>query len=589
MSAYTAISFAPVQGFIEKSRKLRDLYGASLILSFLSSRLVQKAEPLGLKVISPGLPDHPEGMPNRILIKGKFERNDVQNTLLEEWKKILQICRVWIENNLDLPKDQYYWSQTEDQKGKQKGEWERWESYTWEIFWGYGTSIKDAMDDLETRKLKRDWTAINWMGESSSLTGTDAIAWHQLGKESKQPGRSLNETEQREQKRFYHRLAWILDNPGSRNYKARERTKVSIPSDEGLETYFNKKEKDGSDKEESIGGKFIAPGERLSIPELVKRLVTLPYLARKIGMEELDEGFKDINREAGYWTGWFMGDGDEVGKKLKELATRPLNNEENRERDIECFTELMRQWGKEFKENKDLFSQGKGRVIYAGGDDFIGVLYSEQTYSKEKPEKVKPIEALNWLLTLEDRWDQHQNIIKIKQEFNLDLTYSVGFVWAGHQVPQRDILQHCREAEKRAKSLGRDRLTIRVVFNSGQLIEWTCPWDYLHVLRNYRDRDGNTGNQANWTHIYNDWAELKARHTVSLKETKENINADIALRVFDLYFKDRSSRIDDLRAVNRDYLKNNCKPITGKDYSQVAFIEWIDGLVKVGWQLCSNT
>lgn len=150
-------------------------------------------------------------------------------------------------------------------------------------------------------------------------------------------------------------------------------------------------------------------------------------------------------------------------------------------------------------------------------------------------------------------------------------------------------MQHCREAEKRAKSLGRNRVTIRVVFNSGQFIEWTCPWDYLHVLMNYRDRDGNTGNQANWTHIYNDWAELKARHAVSLKETKENINADIALRVFDLYFKDRSSRIDDLRAVDRDYLKNNCKPITGKDYSQVAFIEWIDGLVKVGWQLCSNT
>ena len=302
MSAYTAISFAPVQGFIEKSRKLRDLYGASLILSFLSSRLVKEALRLKLEVISPGLPEIPEGMPNRILIKGKFERNNVQNTLLEEWRKILQICRVWIEDNLDIPKEQYCWSQTEDQKGKQKGEWERWESYTWEIFWGYGESeedaIKKAMDNLETRKLKRDWTAINWMGESSSLTGTDAIAWHQLGKESKEPGRSLNETEQREQKRFYHRLAWILDNPGSRNYKARERTKVSIPSDEGLETYFNKKEKDGSDKEESIGGKFIAPGERLSIPELVKRLVTLPYLARKIGMEELDEGFKDINREA---------------------------------------------------------------------------------------------------------------------------------------------------------------------------------------------------------------------------------------------------------------------------------------------------
>ncbi|MEG3939813.1 type III-B CRISPR-associated protein Cas10/Cmr2 [Microcoleus sp. S36b_A3] len=583
MSAYTAISFAPVQGFIEKSRKLRDLYGASLILSFLSSRLVQKAEPLGLKVISPGLPNHLEGMPNRILIKGKFERNDVQNTLLKEWKKILQICRVWIENNLDIPKYQYYWSQTEDQKGKQKGEWERWESYTWEFFWGYGTSIKDAMDDLETRKLKRDWTAINWMGESSSLTGTDAIAWHQLGKplsKGEQPGRSLNETEQLEQKQFYHRLAWILDDPGSRNYKARERTKESIPSNKALETYFNKKEKDGSDKEESIGGKFIAPGERLSIPELVKRLVTLPYLARKIGMEELDEGFKDINREAGYWTSWFMGDGDEVGKKLKELATRPENNEEKREDDLKRFTELMRKWGKEFKEKEDLFLEGKGRVIYAGGDDFLGVLYSQETKKGEKPEKVKPIEALNWLLGLPQKWEKLQNDTEPYLPKNVKFTYSVGFVWAGHQVPQRDILQHCRDAEKRAKSLGRNRVTIRVVFNSGQFVEWTCPWDYLHVLKNYRDRDGNTGNQANWTHIYNDWAQLKARHAIRLKEMEElSINNEVAIALFNLYFDNAGKKFKQ----ERKWID-----LAG-DNSDSAIVNWINDLVQVGWQLCRNS
>ena len=573
MSAYTAIAFAPVQGFIEKSRKLRDLYGASLILSFLSFKLVQKAESLGLKVISPGLPTRQEGMPNRILIKGKFERNDVQNTLLKEWQEILKVCREWIEDNLDIPKDQYYWSQTEDKKGRQKGEWERWGSYTWEIFWGYGESekeaIKKAMDDLETRKLKRDWTAINWMGESSSLTGTDAIAWHQLGKESKEPGRSLKETEQRQLKQFYHRLAWILDDPYSRNHLARQRTKESIPSDEKLEKYF----------QEDSSGKFIAAGEKLSIPELVKRLVTLPKLAKKIGMEELDEGFKDIFRDAGYWTGWFMGDGDQVGDKLKELATRPENDENKQEHDLKSFTELMRNWGKDFQDNKHLFPESKGRVIYAGGDDFLGVLYSEKTDTQEKPEKVKPIEALNWLLTLEDHWKDHQNTIK--QEFNLDFTYSVGFVWAGHQVPQRDILQHCRAAEKRAKSLGRDRVTLRVVFNSGQFVQWTCPWDYLHVLRNYRDRDGKTwGEKPNWTHIYNDWAQLKARHAIRLQEMQElSINKELALALFNLYFDNAGEKFKQ----ERKWID-----LAG-DNSDSAIVNWIDDLVQVGWQLCRNS
>lgn len=159
-------------------------------------------------------------------------------------------------------------------------------------------------------------------------------------------------------------------------------------------------------------------------------------------------------------------------------------------------------------------------------------------------------------------------------------------------MPQRDVLQHCREAEKRAKSLGRDRVTIRVVFNSSQYVQWTCPWDYLHVLKNYRDRDGNVwGNKyLNWTHIYNDWEHLKARHAIPLKD-KENVNEYIALELFDLYFGDRTLRTDGLRPVGRDYFSegDNCKHITGEAYSASAIIQWIDGLVKVGWQLCSNT
>jgi CRISPR-associated protein Cmr2 len=569
MSEYTAISFAPVQGFIEKSRKLRDLYGASLILSFLSARLVQEAFCLGLEVISPGLPTVAEGMPNRILIKGKFERNHVQNTLLKEWQRILKICREWIEDNLDIPKEQYYWSQTEEQKGKQKGEWERWGSYTWEVFWGYGASVKAAMDDLETRKLKRDWTAINWVGESSSLTGTDAIAWQKLGKESEQPGRVLTKEEQEEQELFYRRLSWLLDNPDYRIGKP----SLSLQQ---LREYEQSKPDDI--------GKYIAINERLSIPELVKRLVTYDKIADDIGMEKLkkkpdDPEFKDITREAGYWTGWFMGDGDKVGDKLKELALRHEKDEKKRDEELKRFTHLMRDWGREFQDKKDLFPGGKGRVIYAGGDDFLGVLYSEQTKKSEKPEKVKPIEALNWLLTLSSHWKDLQN--NIKQELGFNFTYSVGFVWAGHQVPQRDILQHCRDAEKLAKSLGRNRVTIRVVFNSGQFVQWTCPWDYLHVLKKYRDRDGKIwGENPNWSHIYSDWAELKARHAIRLNEMEGiSINKEIALCLFNLYFNDTGKIFSQKRLWD---------DITGNNTDE-AIVNWINDLVQVGWQLCRNS
>ena len=569
MSEYTAITFAPVQGFIEKSRKLRDLYGASLILSFLSSRLVQEARKLGLEVISPGLPNRPKGMPNRILIKGKFERNDVQNTLLNEWQTILTICREWLEQNLGFREEDYYWTQQE----KRKTDWRRWGNHTWEIFWGYGDSVEKAMEDLETRKLKRDWTGLNWIGESSSLTGTDAIAWHQLGKKNEHLGGALVTEEANELELFYRRLSWLLDNPDYR---------------EGKRAFSLQELREKQSNLDEIG-KYIAPNERLSIPELVKRLVTYDKIAERIGMEKLkgkknDPEFKDINREAGYWTGWFMGDGDKVGDKLQELARRHQNNPELRDRDLKTFTELMRKWGDNFQKKPDLFPAGKGRVIYAGGDDFLGVLYTEETKKSEKkdekPEKIKPIEGFEWLLTLQSHWQDLQ--INIKEELDFDFTFSVGFVWAGHQVPQRDILQHCREAEKRAKSLGRDRLTIRVVFNSGQYVQWTCPWDYLDILTKYRDRDKKTGAKANWGHIYSDWAELKARHAIRLKtigDENDIPNKKIALSLFDLYFDGLGDEL------NR---KRKWIDLAG-DNTNLAIVNWLDDLIQVGWQLCRSS
>jgi CRISPR-associated protein Cmr2 len=579
---YTAVSFAPVQGFIEKSRKLRDLYGASLILSYLSQKIVEKAEEhLGKgSVISPGLIDHQEGMPNRILIKGELTREIIQKTLLGEWQRILKICREWVEDNIGIPKEEYHWSQKLEQIGQEKGEWERWGSYTWEIFIGWGRPdpnkldknknlIKVAMDDLETRKLKRDWIAVNWVGESSSLSGTDAIAWHQLGK-IRDPQYPLTKNEKEELTKFYRQLAWVLDEP----YK---RAKQLAPADT------------------EIQGKYIAANERLSVPELAKRLVTLPKLAKQIGMKELEPGFKDIYREFGYFTGWFMGDGDQVGDKLKKLAERNSDNPKQQEQELLKFSELMRGWGQEFAGNQNLFSDGKCRIIYAGGDDFMGVLYSEESQTNIKPTKLKPVEVWNWLVNLPRQWEKLQTTLAEELGFKDEnrFTYSVGFVWAGHQVPQRDILQHCREAEKRAKSLGRDRVTIRVLFNSGQYVQWTCPWDYLDILTKYRDRNGiNTqeemekGSQkrANWNHIYNDWATLKARHAIRLQvKGEDSVNKEVAIEIFDFYFDKSATRFDSDRIWD-DLIGD----VSGSNERNLAIMTWMDDLIQVGWQLCRN-
>ena len=538
MPVYAATTFSPVQDFIEKSRKLRDLYGGSIIISHLSHRLVQTALSHKIDVISPGLPDFARGMPNRILLKNnhfhsnnqEFEEwleNWTNTTILVEWKKVLTECQNWIQEAIPETtlKINYTWQR----------EWLLWGNHTWEIFWGAGNTISEAMEDLEDRKLSRNWTATNWIGESSSLTGTDAIAWPGLSHKDIKPMDLNYEGEKPEIKEFYETLA------------------------EKLET------KNTNNKEE-IEGKFIDPNERLSIPELTKRLVTQHQIRKKLQLRYLDS-FTDIvrkpepeNNQPGQWTGWFMGDGDRVGKYLKTLAELPDGEEQ-----IKLFSEKMRKWGGEFM--KDFNGPPKvkpGRVIYAGGDDFLGVIYK----TPENP--VQPIEALEWLKTLPEEWK------KLGCKITHNITLSVGFVWAAPSVPQRDVLQHCREAEKKAKISGRDRLTIRVLFNSGRFIDWTCPWDYLHILDDYRDREGG----KNWAHVYNDLAQLKARHAIKpfpgSNDTEiENTNLKLALALINLYFQNQSEKI-----------KEDRKKLV-EDNSPTKLLSWISDLIIVGWQMCS--
>ena len=539
---YTVITFAPVQGFIEKSRKLRDLYGASQILSYLSWKIVCAAKSKGFDVISPAISeddcinvasvDIVQGMPNRILIKGDFSGNDAHQALMEGWKEIVEACRKWLGENLeDLKTDDSGWARS----------WTRWKIHAWEVFRGGGDKIEKAMQDLETRKLRRGWTVPNWNGESSSLSGHDAIAYPNMDREITHENKRNESREREEIINFYERLAAALE--GS-------------------------KQKDEP--------KYLDPSEKLSIPELIKRLVThhqVSTLVDRLANENRVikrgdsqpvfriDNFSELLRkddESGetYWTGWFMGDGDEVGKHLKSL-TKP--------EDVTGFSKSLRDWGDKFQKGFKL-----GRVVYAGGDDFFGVMYSQQ-----KGIKLKGADAIDWLIKLREDWRGED-----KNSEQLGVKLSLGFVWAGHSVPQRDVLQHCREAEKLAKSLGRDRVTIRVLFNNGQFVQWTTPWEYLKWLKDYRDRDGGT----NWSHVYGDLAHLKARHAIPSKNAVRQDSA-IALALLDLYFN--QNVIDD-KLKKSNILSANQPEITGSSKDK-DLIQWIENMINVGWQLCSIT
>ncbi|HBB31954.1 MAG TPA: CRISPR-associated protein Cas10 [Cyanobacteria bacterium UBA8803] len=535
---YTVITFAPVQGFIEKSRKLRDLYGSSFLLSYLACAICREAEKNQCEVVSPALINVTQGTPNQIIIARDFPQSIAEETFNTAWQKVVEVCRQYIENELNA--FTYTWQR----------QWNAWSNHAWEFFWAQSTAaelcqeqsdgiteknvtlITHARRRLNQIKTQRNWTAINWQGESSTLSGTEAIA-HPHMTDKTHPLDSSKAAQTQEINQFYQQLS------------------------------------------QTLGEAILDPSERLSIPELIKRLITLDVIAKQLNIAEKDlpsievpESFVELNRhDNNLWTGWFQGDGDKIGEYLRKLK----DEDQDEAKSLNTFSSAMMKWGKNLKydlppdrkerakvQNLDVTD---GRIIYAGGDDFLGVLYRhDQT-------QLKPQECLNWFYKFPEIWKKHDQRI----------TVSVGLVWAGHGVPQRDVLQHCRDAEKSAKKKGRDRLAIRILFNSGNYLEWVCPW---WCLSQFLESSPNKSN--NWTHFYNDIATLESRHAFEGQ-------TQIALGLFEIYFGQANRQCLETHLWDKDdktgILGN--QPHDKEKQNIKALNSWVINLAKVGFHLAS--
>ncbi|MBW4490234.1 MAG: hypothetical protein KME12_20840 [Trichocoleus desertorum ATA4-8-CV12] len=593
-TVYTAITFAPVQGFIEKSRKLRDLYGSSYLLSLLAQSIcVAVGE---ANVVSPALPNITQGMPNQIIVRGQVSQVDAEKLFFDTWSCITDTCRQWIEDNVQ-GNWQYSWDR----------DWGLWAKYAWEFFHVVGKpgeSITQVRQRLNEKKRSRAWIGVNWQGESSTLSGTDAVAWAELGKIAKPHEQTVPWEKDRSGKspveHFYVELSCQL---GAAFIKK---------TPELAQIYHNNPQR-FLEKSIEYGEAFIDPDEELSIPELIKRLIThkaiveqliermgslyyLTELKKQIEKDLNPKRFTDLNRlqhkssnKPQYWTGWFQGDGDGASDYLKWLGEQGSQQED---RGTTAFSTQMRCWGQEFKENATRYlPNDQSRLIYAGGDDFLGVLYQTDAQLPAK-------DCLDWFSTFKSGiWEGINPTQPEKQ-----ITASVGFVWVSPKVPQRDVLQHCREAEKSAKHNGKDRIAFRIVFSGGNYLEWVCPWRILEdgLFRQYRDRNGMQGEKANWTHFYNDVAVLESRHSFG-SQGEEHFETAEAL--FKIYFGDANSLLhknnwwnqtnDHNRVIHAGVLgdEKNFKKNGALDPKRVtkSLNNWVINLAKVGFHLCSNT
>jgi len=125
------------------------------------------------------------------------------------------------------------------------------------------------------------------------------------------------------------------------------------------------------------------------------------------------------------------------------------------------------------KANK-ILKEPKGITIYAGGEDFLGFVNINNLF--------RTLQLLRCL------WNKIVNE-PLQEEFNLNknLTFSVGVVITHYKTPLSEVLKSVREAEKKAKDAGRDRICFRVLKRSGEIREGILEYKKLLYLKKIKD------------------------------------------------------------------------------------------------------
>jgi len=509
---YTAVTFAPVQGFIMASRKLRDLYGSSLLISHLACAQKLDAESLSLEIVSPANVRGSRGVPNVLVIKGDYSRQRAEAALLRCWGKVLKECRTWIEK--------YFSSQPELKTivFDWHSSWKACELHSWEMFHGQGATIQEARKVLAITKQQRNWTIPNWTGESSTLSSVEAVVRPTMG--ARRDPRTLP--------------------PGLIQKEARDFLRSLRGS-------------------QHLGDPFAGDNEEISLTELVKRLITYPEVMkwalapgdkpytiyelkdrnllperfqrlRNRGDDAIDlDDFLDTQTAdypdddsdhdlVGFWFHrdvpesiiWFMADGDGIGGHLESLAE--LSSEEEA---LRQFTGPMLDWAKDLYRAVPLAMPRHATVVYAGGDDLFGALHE----SEPGLEDLTADHLWSWIEIYQKLWAKAS---QPDSSGNPQLTVSMGLAWSDTSVPQREALQHAREAEASAKGRGKNRFALRLVYANGNYLEWTCPWSWLEPIRShYTDREGRSrkasrdGKSPNWRHLVEDLQWLQSRQALA--------------------------------------------------------------------------
>lgn len=229
--------------------------------------------------------------------------------------------------------------------------------------------------------------------------------------------------------------------------------------------------------------------------------------------EDWDEYTQPLSRWASTieWRVGWRGDGDKLGEWLAgkqyqkkglawsqwhptpemieeyQLELNPVNLSPQEYRQIELphildISILLNYWSRLLYPLTEEHHNSK--VIFAGGDDFLllgpiteAISLTTDLYKLWSGESTPLTQPLNPPM---DGWVKHQQ--QVYPIPGKTMTFSLGVVIAQRRIPQSLWHRSLNEAYHLAKSSGRDRVCIQILFNSGQSLNWVCPWILWELL-----------------------------------------------------------------------------------------------------------
>lgn len=415
MATRLDISIGPVQGFVAQSRRTRDLWSSSYLLSFLVAHAMHGARSAGGRVVQPTVDDDPlyqwasgwrEGdvpqlgsLPNHFVVEVEGTPSDVARAAQEDlnaaWSGVCDA--VW---------DAYVKPIAEKGNGTEDI-WQRQVNGFWEFVWTAGAS-KGRGGLLARRKHWRSHLASDEAGDKCTLV---------------------------------HDLQELSGYVRAQGRAGRERQ----------DAFWRQMRRDGR-----LSPLDLRDNERLSAIGLVKRL--FPLVSRQaigwevdqshwpstLKMAARDDSERDEENPSEPLPAFYallLADGDRLGRLVGELGGDTVGKALSR------FTADV----------PEIVGNCGGETVYAGGDDVLAML---------------PVEgALDCAREL-------ANSYRAAFAGETGATLSAAVVFAQARVPLRTVIEEShRLLDDIAKEKnGRNSLALEVLKGSGRHCQWASSW-----------------------------------------------------------------------------------------------------------------